>query len=206
MTRTKDRDRQRLRFTTFDDGLTRLTGDLVGVDALEVRQLVEEQADRLFHQLQATTPTAPPDLPMPGRATLLAMALVELVRRGSVVDRDTTDGPAVDVTLVIEANRPTDAATEPDDRPPSATSPSVDGRRVRDPGGAVGPLRAGRDRRRRGGASGGGGDLVVRPDHHRAGRRPARRPVGHGPQDPPGQPRPTPSVDPTRRRLHLPGL
>ena len=43
---------------------------------------------------------------MPGRATLLAMALVELVRRGLVVDREKTTGPAVDVTLVIQANRP----------------------------------------------------------------------------------------------------
>ena len=37
---------------TFDEGITRLAGDLVGVDALEVRQLVEKQADRLFHQLK----------------------------------------------------------------------------------------------------------------------------------------------------------
>jgi len=36
-----DLDRERLRFTTFDDGITRLAGDLVGVNALEVRHLVE---------------------------------------------------------------------------------------------------------------------------------------------------------------------
>ena len=85
----KDRDRQRARFTTFDDGLTRLAVDLVGADALEVRQLVEAQADRLFHQLKRDAERTA-DLPMPGRATLLAMALVELVRRGSIVDRNTT--------------------------------------------------------------------------------------------------------------------
>jgi len=112
----KDRDRQRLQFTTFDDGITRLAGDLVGVDALAVRQLVEDQADRMFHQLKNDA-TRTSDLPMPGRATLLAMALVELVRRGSVVDRDTTDGPAVDVTLIIEATRPTTTEPDPDPSP-----------------------------------------------------------------------------------------
>ncbi len=98
----KDRDRERARFTTFDDGLTRLTADLVGADALEVRQLVEAQADRLFHQLKNDADRTA-DLPLPGRATLLAMALVELVRRGSIVDRDTAKGPTVDVTLIVEA-------------------------------------------------------------------------------------------------------
>src|SRR6478609_5150356 len=109
----QDRDRQRLRFTTFDEGITKVAGDLVGVDAIEVRQLVEKQANRLFHQLKNEGDRSR-DLPMPGRATLLAMALVELVRRGSVVDRDKTTGPAVDVTLVIQAKRP-DPATEPSD-------------------------------------------------------------------------------------------
>ena len=76
------------------------------LDALEVRQLVEAQADRLFHQLKHDADRTA-DLPMPGRATLLAMALVELVRRGSIVDREHTTGPAVDVTLVVEATKPT---------------------------------------------------------------------------------------------------
>src|SRR4051794_33845973 len=107
----KDRDRNRLRFTTLDEGITRLAADLVGVDALQVRQLVEKQADRLFHQLKHDAERTS-DLPVPGRATLLAMALTELVRRGSVVDRDTTDGPAVDVTLVLRATRPDPATTE----------------------------------------------------------------------------------------------
>ncbi len=129
----RDRDRQRAQFTTFDDGLTRLAVDLVGADALEVRQLVEAQADRLFHQLKGDADRAA-DLAMPGRATLLAMALVELVRRGSVVDRDTTNGPVVDVTLVIEANRPTNVATEAD----VATGPTTESNRPDEATEAVG--------------------------------------------------------------------
>jgi hypothetical protein len=104
-----------LTFSTFDEGITRLAADLVGVDALEVRQLVEHQADRLFHQLKHEADRSA-DLPVPGRATLLAMALVELVRRGSVLDRETTTGPAVDVTLVVHADRPdpdTTSGTDP---------------------------------------------------------------------------------------------
>jgi hypothetical protein len=100
-----DRDRNRARFSTFDEGLTRLTADLVGVEGLQVRQLVEDHADRLFHQLKNDA-TRTADLPMPGRATLLALALAELVRRGSVVDRDTTAGPVVDITLIVEATKP----------------------------------------------------------------------------------------------------
>ncbi len=101
----RDQGRNRARFTTFDEGLTRLTADLVGVDALEVRQLVEAQADRLFHRFKHDEDRTA-DLPMPGRATLLALALAELVRRGSIVDRDHTTGPAVDITLIIEATKP----------------------------------------------------------------------------------------------------
>ena len=100
----KDRDRNRLRFTTLDEGITRLAGDLVGVEALEVRQLVEAHADRMFRQLKNDANRSR-DLPMPGRATLLALALAELVRRGAVVDRDATDGPVVDITLIVEATK-----------------------------------------------------------------------------------------------------
>ena len=67
----------------------------------------------MFHQLKNDA-TRTSDLPMPGRATLLAMALAELVRRGSVVDRDSTQGPVVDVTLVVQAERPVPADPDTD--------------------------------------------------------------------------------------------
>ncbi|MGZ4683024.1 MAG: HNH endonuclease signature motif containing protein, partial [Acidimicrobiales bacterium] len=41
------------------------------------------------------------------------MALAELVREGSMVDRDRSSGPAVDVTLVIEATTPAMPAVSP---------------------------------------------------------------------------------------------
>jgi hypothetical protein len=106
----------RLRFCEFPDGVTQLTGDLVGVEALNPCQCIEARADRLFHQFK-NDENRTRDLPLPGRATLLALALAELVREGSIVDRDTTDGPAVDITLVIEATRPTSSVppTRPSD-------------------------------------------------------------------------------------------
>ncbi len=123
----KDRDRLRARFTTFDEGLTRLTADLVGADALAVRELVEAQADREFHRLKNDVARTS-DLPMPGRATLLAMALVELVRRGSVVDQEHTTGPVVDVTLIIEATERTPLTDLP-----STSGDAADGFEVFDP-------------------------------------------------------------------------
>ena len=52
MTRTRTTIASACGSPRFDEGITKLAGDLVGVDALEVRQLVEKQADRLFHQLK----------------------------------------------------------------------------------------------------------------------------------------------------------
>ncbi|MGZ4709585.1 MAG: hypothetical protein ACXWBN_12665, partial [Acidimicrobiales bacterium] len=101
----RDRARNRLRFTEFADGVTRVSGDLVGVEALTVRRCVEARADQLFHQLDSDEDRTA-DLAVPGRATVLALALAELVREGSMVDRDRSSGPAVDVTLVIEATTP----------------------------------------------------------------------------------------------------
>ncbi|MGZ4785403.1 MAG: hypothetical protein ACXV5S_07015, partial [Acidimicrobiales bacterium] len=82
----------------------------MGAEALTTRQCIEARADQLFHQLKNDENRAR-DLPVPSRATLLALALTDLVRQGSVVDRDRSTGPAVDVTLVIEAIKPTMTAS-----------------------------------------------------------------------------------------------
>ncbi len=70
------------------------------------RQCVEAHADRLFQRLKRDHELCP-ELPLPSRATVVALAAAELVLRGSTVDRgDTSTGPACDVTLVIEATKP----------------------------------------------------------------------------------------------------
>ncbi len=84
-----------------------MAGELVGEQALVFRQCVEAHADRLFLRLSQADHDLCPELPLPTRATVLALALAELVLRGSTVDRgDTSTGPACDVTLVIEATTP----------------------------------------------------------------------------------------------------
>ncbi len=109
----RDLARNRLQLTPFPDGSVGVAGELVGEQALVVRQSVEAHADRLFQRLKADHDLCP-ELPLPTRATVLAMALAELVLRGSTVDRgDTSTGPACDVTLVIEATRPDPADRDP---------------------------------------------------------------------------------------------
>ncbi|MGZ4729993.1 MAG: hypothetical protein ACXWB2_19930, partial [Acidimicrobiales bacterium] len=101
----RDLARNRLRLTPFPDGSVNVAGELVGEQALVVRQCVEAHADRLFLRLVRDHDRCP-ELPLPTRATVLAMALAELVLRGSTVDLEHSSGPATDVTLVIEAAKP----------------------------------------------------------------------------------------------------
>ena len=112
----RDQARNRLKLTPMPDGSVKVTGEFVGERALVVRQCVEAHADRLFLRMSREAKKTP-DLPVPTRATLLAMALAELVLRGSTVDLERSDGPATDVTLIIEADKPdTTADTGADHR------------------------------------------------------------------------------------------
>ncbi|MGZ4681719.1 MAG: HNH endonuclease signature motif containing protein [Acidimicrobiales bacterium] len=96
----------------------------MGAEALTTRQCIEARADQLFHQLKNDENRAR-DLPVPSRATLLALALTDLVRQGSVVDRDRSTGPAVDVTLVIEAIKPTMTASSASTESTASTEAGV---------------------------------------------------------------------------------
>jgi len=109
--------RNRLKLTPLPDGSVTLVGELVGEQALVVRQCVEAHADRLFHRLSGQA-KACPELAVPTRATLLALALAELVLRGSTVDLEHSDGPATDVTLIIEATKTHNTDTDATERSP----------------------------------------------------------------------------------------
>jgi hypothetical protein len=80
-------------------------GELTGPHALALKQLIEGQADELFRRHDHDH-TECPELAVPARATLLALALVELLRLGAVRDRDKTRGPVIDLTLVWNIDRP----------------------------------------------------------------------------------------------------
>jgi hypothetical protein len=102
-----DRDlaRNRLAITTSGPDSISVRGELVGEYAVSFSQLIESHADRLFRRAVADHAECP-ELPVPRRATLLALALADLVRQGGTVNVDTSHGPAVDLTLVLTAECP----------------------------------------------------------------------------------------------------
>jgi hypothetical protein len=57
-----------------------------------------------------------PELEIPSRSTLRALALTELIREALGVDLDSSKGPKVDATLIIDADDPT-TASDPDGVP-----------------------------------------------------------------------------------------
>ena len=90
-------------------GVTSLRGELVGDTALVVSQALEQATDALFRRYQADHDTCP-ELVVPPRSVLRALALAELCRH-ALAERATA-GPVVDVTLVLDAD--TDEITTPD--------------------------------------------------------------------------------------------
>jgi len=91
------------------DGI-KLTGQLFGEHALSFTHQLETETDRLWrrHHNDADTTS---DLPVPSRATLRALALVELLRHGTTRDPETTKAPTVDITLVIHTDHPDQVMT-----------------------------------------------------------------------------------------------
>ncbi len=85
---------------------------LVGTDGLLVHQTIDQVADELFHRFANDEQHGTGDLPRPGRATLEALALVEICRRAAATDVNSTRSPGADVTLVVSAGEPC-VATDP---------------------------------------------------------------------------------------------
>ena len=77
-----------------------IRGQLVGDAALSFTEALEQATDALWHRYK-TDHDACPELEIPARSTLRAMALVELCRHGLAATRP---APAVDITLVINGD------------------------------------------------------------------------------------------------------
>jgi hypothetical protein len=107
--------RNKFSYGTTIDGLTTLAATLTGENAEVVKQAIETKADALARRAQRDF-KACPDLPVPPRSTLRALALTELIRQAIGVDLDTTRGPNTEATLVVGAEDPT-SATDPDGVP-----------------------------------------------------------------------------------------
>jgi hypothetical protein len=84
---------------------------LVGEHALGVSAALDTKADQLFHRF-STDHEHCPDVVIPSRATLRALALAELCRAGHAVELGSSKPPRPEVTLVVQADEP-DAMTGP---------------------------------------------------------------------------------------------
>ena len=101
----EDLERNHLRLRPGLDDELHLTGTLIGEHGEIVRQAVETRADRLFREFNRDHARCP-DIVVPPRVTLLALALAELVREGLGLDPASTAAPRTDITFVVPAGAP----------------------------------------------------------------------------------------------------
>ena len=115
------------------DGFCLLRGELVGEHALFAREVIDAKADELHLRYQREQEHFP-DQPVPPRATLRALALVELLRQAHGVDPDTSRGPRTEAMVVVHPDHaPDDPATPPETQfTDEAVVTTVDGRRLPD--------------------------------------------------------------------------
>lgn len=110
---TDDLARNRLSMTSTFDGVHHLAGTLLGEHAVVARHALEAKADELYRRFQVDHELCP-ELELPSRSTLLALAFVELCRLGQASDLETSRPPRAEVTLVVNAGHPTSGAATPD--------------------------------------------------------------------------------------------
>ena len=95
-----DRDLARNRAISAQVGADRVivAVELVGEHALAFAHVVNQRADQLFARFQRDHDTCD-QIEIPPRSTLIALALVELVRDGAAAHHDHTRAPVTDLTL-----------------------------------------------------------------------------------------------------------
>ncbi len=103
---TRDLARNHLRLSDLGD-TTVLAGDLVGETALTIRQAIETETDRLWRRYH-TDHDQTPDLEIPTRSTLQALALADICRRAQ--GHEPGHAPTTDLTLIAEID-PTEPTT-----------------------------------------------------------------------------------------------
>ena len=88
-------------------------GELTGDDALLVESAIDQVADQLFRDAVRDHNATGGELAVPDRATLRALALVELCRRGLAVDLHSTRPPRTELTLHAHAAQTGGAVGDP---------------------------------------------------------------------------------------------
>lgn len=94
------------------DHTVHLKGTLDGANGLMLRTAINAKADELFRRFTCDH-EASPDLPVPGRATLRALALVELIRTATGAELGSGSAPRAEVTLIAHHHEVTDTEGRP---------------------------------------------------------------------------------------------
>lgn len=89
----------------FDNTIV-ISGQLCGELGLIFRDSIAAQADRIFARMTHDADTTGGELSVPSRATLQALALVELIRKGVAADTPRGKAPRAEVSLVVNAEEP----------------------------------------------------------------------------------------------------
>ena len=98
-----DVDRNRLHLSRGLDGVSYLKGSLVGLDAEAVRQAIERVAGEIGETFRRDSAATDGAVAVPSRATLRALALVELVRRANAAGDPAKVGPSPEISLIVGA-------------------------------------------------------------------------------------------------------
>jgi hypothetical protein len=114
----------RLRFSSHGDLTAELAGRLVGSARVTVEQTLGAAADDLFDRFTRDH-QADPDLEVPTRPTLLALALEEVCRRYGSVELESTRQPRTEAVVIVEQD-------DTPDGEPAAVLRSPDGNRLPD--------------------------------------------------------------------------
>ena len=97
----EDLHANRLRLSANGDHTVELAGRLVGEARCTVDLTLASVADELLARFRQDK-AADPDLEVPSRATLLALALAEVCRRSRAVDLESTQAPRTEAVIIIE--------------------------------------------------------------------------------------------------------
>ncbi len=101
-----------LRIAKTMGGTTDLTGTLDAANGLLVRTALDAMTDRLFERFRQDRDLSP-DLTIPKRSVLRALALAELIRTAMGADPDGGSAPRAQVTLVLHNTETCDADGSP---------------------------------------------------------------------------------------------
>ena len=100
---SEDLDRNRLHLSRGLDGVSFLKGSLVGLDAGAVRQAIEPVAAEIGETFRRDSVATDGEVAVPSKATLRALALVELVRRANAAGDPGKVGPSAEISLIVRA-------------------------------------------------------------------------------------------------------